>query len=494
MKQMPLEKRLLSAIVAVSFAAIIVSLLCFTLMLSSVRDRSLERGGQTTDELIAFVMQGFAQNEGNALYYVFNHVAFMLEGQSFPDDESLLRYAADEFDRVKGDYDPDHAFFVARDGRITAAMYVDEEKAVSEISAEEVTRMLEEAKLTAQFEGPLSLSELLSPDYSEGCVYDLRNENLPMLKTVPIGEGDVVGLFYPRAASQPVFEALQNFSGLAHSETSASIHQVVGRYLLILAAFSAILLLAIGFIAHRLSRAVAAPVEREKELMERVNRLKTEFLANVSHELKTPLTVMSSHAQYGQMTLEDIPETEDARRGMRLIASEADRLALMVSQVLDLSQIEEGRMTLNRREHSVMEMIQSAMDVYYPMFGKNSSKLRVEPAVLPPVLCDAARAGQVLVNLVSNAARHTRGGEITIRAEQEGDMVRVSVTDTGDGIAPEEMAGLFERYRAKKAPGDTGTGLGLYISKYIVEAHGGTLTIESELGRGTVASFTLPVA
>ncbi|MDL2274071.1 sensor histidine kinase [Oscillospiraceae bacterium OttesenSCG-928-G22] len=242
--------------------------------------------------------------------------------------------------------------------------------------------------------------------------------------------------------------------------------------------------------AREAERRIAA----EKEAVERINRLKTEFLANISHELKTPLTVMSGHAQHGQSTLRNIPEAEEAERGMKLIASEADRLALMVSQVLDVSQIDEGRMQLNLKEASITQLIQSMLDTYYPVFSKNHNTLSIIPATLPHVRCDEARVMQVLVNLVSNAARHTRGGEITIRAEQAEGFIRVNVTDTGEGISPEEMATLFERYRTKKAPGDTGTGLGLYISKYIVEAHGGTLIIESVPGKGTTASFTLPLA
>lgn len=239
--------------------------------------------------------------------------------------------------------------------------------------------------------------------------------------------------------------------------------------------------------AQEAERRIAA----EKDAIERVNELKTEFLANVSHELKTPLTVMSGHAQHSQMALQDIPDAGDAERSMKLIAGEADRLALMVTQVLDVTQIDEGRMALDVREVVLPELIQTAMETYYPVFSKNHNALRLEPASTPPVLCDAARTTQVLVNLVSNAAQHTRDGTITVSARAEGNMVRVTVADTGDGIAPERMATLFERYGTKKAPGETGTGLGLYISKHIVEAQGGTLTIESEAGKGTTASFTL---
>jgi len=116
------------------------------------------------------------------------------------------------------------------------------------------------------------------------------------------------------------------------------------------------------------------------------------------------------------------------------------------------------------------------------------------PGSVPQALCDDQRIMQVIVNLVSNSAKHTRDGEITVKTGQDGDLVRITVSDTGDGIPPERMAALLDRYREKRGPDDTGTGLGLPICKHIVEAHGGTLEIQSEPGRGTNASFTLPIA
>lgn len=233
----------------------------------------------------------------------------------------------------------------------------------------------------------------------------------------------------------------------------------------------------------------------EKETLETLNRLKTEVLANVSHELKTPLTVISGHAQLSAAQLQGA-EDGPVRDKMRLIASEADRLALMVGQVLDAARIEEGRVTLDKRLCRVDELIYQAVDAHFPIMNKNGNRLEIKVARdLPAVQADPGRITQVLVNLIANAVRHTKQGIITVGAESKEDFVTVSVTDTGSGIAPEDMSKLFTRFHSR-APGtgETGNGLGLYICRYLVEAHGGVITVESAVDRGTAVVFTLPAA
>ncbi|MDL2272957.1 sensor histidine kinase [Oscillospiraceae bacterium OttesenSCG-928-G22] len=245
------------------------------------------------------------------------------------------------------------------------------------------------------------------------------------------------------------------------------------------------------------ARAAERRAEADKEALARINELKTEFLANISHEMKTPLAVMSGYAQDSQKTLQDSPEYAEVEQGMKLIASEADRLALMVGQVLDVSKIDEGRMSLDAQLHSITEIIQGTLNLYAPVFGKGGNRIAFAPEEdLPSVLCDRDRTAQVLVNLLSNAARHTHEGTITVSAEKADDFVRVTVADTGEGIPPEQMPQLFERYKsgAKKARGgkETGTGLGLFICKHIVEAQGGGITVESDPGKGTSVALTIP--
>lgn len=158
-------------------------------------------------------------------------------------------------------------------------------------------------------------------------------------------------------------------------------------------------------------------------------------------------------------------------------------------------------MRMERRKESIVEIIQSTLDDYYPAFVKGGNRLtfRREGGV-PEVNCDRARVAQVLVNLIGNAARHTRQGEIQVSVRADGGIAEVTVADDGEGIPSEQLEYLFERYHSGRAAGDparsgtdTGTGLGLYISKHIVEAHSGRIWIESEAGKGTRARFTLPL-
>lgn len=233
--------------------------------------------------------------------------------------------------------------------------------------------------------------------------------------------------------------------------------------------------------------------------LEQLNRLKTEFLGNVSHELKTPLTVMSVSAQNTRRDLSELPELEAVSGQMKLIAAEADRLGLMVGQILDMTRIEEGRMACELRECYIDEIIQTTISTYYPLLKKNNNRLIVQPNDhLPTVRADEGRISQVLVNLLQNAIRHTQSGEITVCALQDGNFVRTIVSDTGEGIEPERLPLIFERFEShdskkNRSGNDTGTGLGLYICKHIVENHGGEIGITSTVGKGTNVSFTIPV-
>ncbi len=232
--------------------------------------------------------------------------------------------------------------------------------------------------------------------------------------------------------------------------------------------------------------------------LEKINQLKAEFLANVSHELKTPLTVVSGYAQTAANQLKSSGSTEAlVADKMVLISAEAERMALMVSQILDVTRIEENRMTVDIRPCNLDEVIYTAVQTHYPILNKNENLLdiKIEEA-LSPVLADAARISQVLVNLISNAIRYTSRGVITLTAKKLDDaFVSVSVSDTGCGIRPEMREHLFERYASSSGKGSgTGTGLGLFICKHIVQEHGGSIFVDSEPLKGTRVTFTLPTA
>lgn len=247
------------------------------------------------------------------------------------------------------------------------------------------------------------------------------------------------------------------------------------------------------------SRAAEQRLAAEKSALESLNRMKTEFLGNVSHELKTPLTVMSGYAQTTRQLVQRPggADGEEITRRMKLISSEAERLSLMVGQILDVTRMEEGRMAMEPVPCYVDEIIHAAIETHYPMLNKNANRLeiKISPS-LPAVMADPARISQVIVNLISNAVRFTANGLITVSAKQEEQRIIVCVADTGCGISPERLPFLFERYHQKQKSGggqDTGTGLGLYICKHIVEQHGGEIWLESVEGRGTAVFFSLPV-
>ena len=239
-------------------------------------------------------------------------------------------------------------------------------------------------------------------------------------------------------------------------------------------------------------------LEAEKTALEGLNRMKTEFLGNVSHELKTPLTVMSGYAQTTRQ-LAAKPDTldgDEVSRRMTLISAEAERLSLMVGQILDVTRMEEGRMVMEPVRCYADEIIHAAVETHYPILNKNRNRLdiRIESG-LPAIHADPARISQVIVNLISNAVRFTTDGVITISARKKDDKILVCVSDTGVGIAAEQLPRLFQRYSKRQKSGggqDTGTGLGLYICKHIVKQHGGKIWIESKEGAGTSAFFTLP--
>ncbi len=236
----------------------------------------------------------------------------------------------------------------------------------------------------------------------------------------------------------------------------------------------------------------------ENAALEKINQLKAEFLANISHELKTPLTVVSGYAQTTASQLRTAGAEEDPLVDkMKLISSEAERLALMVNQILDVTKIEENRMCLEPKPSFLDEIIHGTIRAHYPILNKNGNSLMIQMEDnLPPVLADAARISQVLVNLISNAIRFTSAGTITVSARHTGDaFVAVMVSDTGRGIPPEIQPHLFERYKSYSVQeANTGTGLGLYICKHIISEHGGSISIESETQKGTTVCFTLPLA
>ena len=243
-------------------------------------------------------------------------------------------------------------------------------------------------------------------------------------------------------------------------------------------------------------------LERQNEALEQLNNMKTEFLGNISHELKTPLTVVSGYAQLSERQLKTTggsagePDNTDIINKMKFISSEAERLGLMVGQILDITRIEEGRMSITANPCHIDEIIHSTIKTYFPILNKNENKLEIQiDKNLPMIEADPIRISQVIINLIANAIRFTTAGTISVSAALSGSFVEINVRDTGTGIPHLLLPYIFERYRTQSSTDvrDTGTGLGLFICKYIIEEHGGEITAESKPGKGTVIRFTVPV-
>ncbi len=250
-------------------------------------------------------------------------------------------------------------------------------------------------------------------------------------------------------------------------------------------------------IAIALDNARAYAVEREvaKQLRE-LDRSKRRFLANMSHELRTPLTNIIG---FSQLMLKGIdgPLTEPARNDLQIIYDNGRHLLGLINDLLDISHIEAGMMELEFRKMDLAALIRSVMATASALVRHKDVELRVEVAPdLPPVWADAQRIRQVLLRLLSNAAKFTDEGSITVRAWREGDEVLVSVSDTGVGIPPgdhERIFRQFEQARAEDGISPQGAGLGLALSKEFVEMHGGRIWVESEVGKGSTFTFSLPL-
>jgi signal transduction histidine kinase len=229
----------------------------------------------------------------------------------------------------------------------------------------------------------------------------------------------------------------------------------------------------------------------ELEILERSRRV---LVANVSHELKTPITAIRAHLE----NLADGIEQPN-RETLQVMLGQTERLGRLVDQLLDLSRLESGEVPLHLEPMALAPVVARVTSEFSVGRAVTDVALRDEVAEDLFVNADAERIHQVLFNLVDNAVRFTPpGGEVTIVARRDGDRVRVQVSDTGVGVGPEHLPRLFERfYRAdpsRSRDDGSGTGIGLAIARSIVEGHGGRITAESERDNGATFTFDLPAA
>ena len=243
-------------------------------------------------------------------------------------------------------------------------------------------------------------------------------------------------------------------------------------------------------------------LERQKALQQiadEARQVKSEFVSNVSHELRAPLNMIIGFTELiSRSTLSyGVPLPGPLLADIATIQRNAQHLSRLVDDVLDLSQIESNRMALTRERSSVYQIVETAVDVVRPLFSSKGLYLKqVLPEGLPTAFCDQTRIRQILINLLANAGRFTQQGGVEVKVELVGSEIIFHVSDTGPGIAKEQQARLFEPFQQIDASirrEHTGSGLGLSISKRFVEMHGGKIWMESEAGSGTTISFSLPL-
>ena len=225
--------------------------------------------------------------------------------------------------------------------------------------------------------------------------------------------------------------------------------------------------------------------------LERLNRLKSEFVSLVSHEFRTALVGISG---FSEMIRDEEVTLDEAKSYAGDINKDAERLNRMINDMLDLDRIEAGRLTLHLQQADLSSLLEDAANRARASSARHFIVCNFEGR--PMIQCDPDRIAQVIANLLSNAVKYSPdGGEIVVTSTMRGGQVDVSVRDHGLGIAPEFIKRLFSRYERyeKSASKILGTGLGLAITRQIVEMHGGRIWVESEPGKGSDFHFTLPM-
>jgi signal transduction histidine kinase len=236
-------------------------------------------------------------------------------------------------------------------------------------------------------------------------------------------------------------------------------------------------------------------LERRGHELERATEVKSRFFASVSHDLRTPLNAiigfsdLLAHETAGQLN-------DKQKRFVHHVGNGGRFLLQLINDILDLSKLESGQLELNRQEFLVEAAVPEVLSSLTPL--ATAKKIELKSVIEPDlrISADPLRVKQVLYNLLSNAIKFTpEGGVVQVQASRNGSYAKLSVTDTGVGIRPEDQAVIFDEFRqvgdgrAKKE----GTGLGLAIAKRLVEQHGGEISVESEVGKGSRFNFTLPL-
>jgi signal transduction histidine kinase len=228
---------------------------------------------------------------------------------------------------------------------------------------------------------------------------------------------------------------------------------------------------------------------------ERAIRSRDEVLSLVSHDLRSPLGAIQSGASWLRRVVpEGTAKPELVSQMLERIDSASRRMSRLIGDLVDLARLQEGRLAMEAAPHAPADLVSDSVEMLRSAAEEKGLALswRAGPE-LPRVRCDHDRVGQVLTNLLTNAIGATASGSVHVRVEQADGVVRFEVADTGPGMPPSDLASIFDRFRRGSSPSYDGSGLGLAIARALVHANGGTIGVESEVGKGTRFHFTLPV-
>jgi signal transduction histidine kinase len=231
-----------------------------------------------------------------------------------------------------------------------------------------------------------------------------------------------------------------------------------------------------------------------KELR-RLDDLKTEFLSTLSHELRTPMTSISGYLKL--LLAGEVGKPNDEQREfLKIIETNVLRLGHLIDDLLDVSKIEEGKIQLNRERVNVAEILKNCRDSFAPQAAEKGLQLRLKVPDNETVFWGDRRAvAQIFSNLISNAVKYTPKGFVEIELDPRDFAVLVKVRDSGVGMDAVDLQNLFSRFyrsRSAIASGESGTGLGMVIARGLTEAMGGKISVESQIGQGTVFTVSLP--
>ena len=239
--------------------------------------------------------------------------------------------------------------------------------------------------------------------------------------------------------------------------------------------------------------ATVREMDASNEMLKELDRMKSNFLSNISHELHTPLASIKGFTH--TILQEKKMEEKDRIEFMHIISEESERLSKLITRLLNLSRIEVGRIRIDRKIFDLSAAAREVMNSYKTSLMIKELTLESDLPQALPIYADQHYFKEALNQLLENAVQYTnKGGMIKIFIRDNADKATISVSDTGCGIPKEDLPHIFERFYKVERPAEKvgGIGMGLAVVKYIVEAHGGTISVESEAGKGTTFGFTLP--